>query len=181
MELGQDEIMIWNQKGHMIMKGEVVNGDLTVTNKRLVFRSVDDPTFLSRKITTTDLWELETGRVLEIHTHEMVGFDHPMIRIRYKEDEVFLRFPEFGPRETATALVVFINHARLFERLMSVMKNVEESLKEGNLNVGENLPHILIDVPNRVDEDCFQCGKPLLEKEFEELNEQVKECILCEE
>ena len=181
MELGNNEIMVWNQKCHMIMNGEVVYGDMSVTNKRMVFRSVDDPTFLSRKITTTDLWELETARVLEINVHEMVGYNHPMIRVRYKEDEIYLRFPEYGDREVATALVVFVNHARLIERLMTVMHNVEESLKEGNLTVGEKLPHIMIDVPNRADEECFQCGKPLLENEFDQLNEQVKECILCEE
>lgn len=181
MELGNDEIVVWNQQCHMIMKGDVIYGDLTVTNKRLLFRSVDDPTFLSRKRNRTDLWELETRKVLDINVHELVGYDHPMIRVRYKEEQVLLRFPDFGAREAATALIVFVNHARLIERLMSVMHSVDESLKEGNLNVGEKLPHILIDVPARADEDCFQCGKPLLEDEFDQLNEQVKECILCEE
>jgi hypothetical protein len=180
MELESNEIMIWDQKCHMIINGEVLYGDLIITNNRMVFRSVDDPTFLSRKITTTDIWDLETERVLEVNVHEMVGFDHPLIRVRYKEDEVFFRFPEYGSREAATALVVFINHARLIKRLMSVMKNVEESLKEGNLVVGEKLPHILVDVPNKADEDCFQCGKSLIGNELELINEQVKECLMCE-
>ncbi len=179
MELGTDEILVWNEPCHMIMKGGVVFGDLTITNKRLLYRAKDTPKFLSHSSKFNDFWDLDVSKVSEINIHNMVGMDHPMIRIRYKEDEVFLRFPDYDPRKAATALIVFVNHARLIERVMSVMRSIDGSLKEGNLNVGENLPHIMIDLPNKADEECFQCGKPLVEDEIDTLTDQIKECFGC--
>jgi hypothetical protein len=180
MELAYDEIQVWNESCHMIMNGEVVTGDLTITNKRMVFRVDNHSRFGSKKKRNLeDFWELPVGHVHEVNLHEKVGINYPMVRVRYKEDEVFFTFPDHQPRQLATALIVFINHARLIERVMGVMRSLDGSLREGNLQVGERLPHIMIDVPQRADEDCLQCGQPLLDEEFEALSDDIRECISC--
>ena len=179
MKLENDELVVWKDKGDMIFNGEVVRGILTITNRRLFFQEDNNPrSFIGRR-EQNDLWDLDIWKVMGANIIEMSGMDYPMIRINYKEHEVFFTFPDKDPRQTLAGIIVFINHARMIERIMGLMKSVEKNLKNRSLEVGERTPDLIEDIPHKADENCYQCGKTLLEDEMAELNEEYQECLRC--
>jgi hypothetical protein len=77
-------------------------------------------------------------------------------------------------------MVVFINNARLINKNFSLMKNIVENLRSGDLKLGERLPKLVIDQPMRPDETCHQCAKTMLEDETDLLASEIRECIICD-
>jgi len=179
MKLQNDELIIWKDNGDMILDGEVVNGELIITNRRINFRGGDSPRSILGRKESADLWDLDIWKVKEVTIIEIRGIKYPMIRLSYSEHEVYFTFPKHEPRQTLAGIVVFINHARMIERIMDLMKNVDRSLKKRTLNVGENIPQLRDENPKKADENCYQCGKTLLEDELDEIDEEVKECMSC--
>lgn len=179
MNLENDEMIIWESPSHMIMDGAVVVGGITITNKRLVFFQKDRKRFFGTNGNVHDIWELGINKIHDINTFEKSNIDFPMIRIRYKEDEVFFTFPDYDEKQTLYAMLIFVNHARMMDRIMAVMKNIDSNLKSGDLNIGEKVPDLMFEEPHKADEECFQCGKPLLEEDIDQLSEDIKECLSC--
>jgi hypothetical protein len=179
LKLNNDELIVWKSPAHMIMKGEVVIGEIMVTNKSISFAQREEKRFLSSNNKMNDLWELELNRIQDVNMHRITGIMYPMVRIRYRENEVFFTFPDREPTQTITALIVFINHAMLIERIMGLMKNMERGLDSGSLKLGEKVPNLMVDLPHKADEGCFQCGKILLDEEIDKLSEDVRECLSC--
>jgi hypothetical protein len=179
MNLENDEIIIWESPSHMIIDGAVVNGGIIITSKRLVFFQKDRKRFFGTNGKVNDIWELGLNRILGVSRFEKSNIDYPMIRIHYKEDDVFFTFPDYKEKPTLSAMIIFINHARLIDRIMGVMKNIDGNLKEGNLQTGEKVPELMFETPLRADEECHQCGKPLMEEDIDKLSEDIKECLSC--
>jgi len=179
MELKNDEMVLWENPSRMIIKGAVTEGSLLVTNRRLAFVAKEQPRYWPSSSKNTDLWELGINRVQSIDLHSLSSVKYPVIRVHYKESDVYFTFPDHDAKATLTALIVFVNHARLIDRIMSVMKSLDRSLKNGTLSVGEKVPNLMIDTPYKADEGCFQCGKPLFEDELDEMAKDVKECLSC--
>ncbi|MGA1823000.1 MAG: hypothetical protein ACMUIG_10795 [Thermoplasmatota archaeon] len=179
MKLMNDELIVWKNRSHMIFNGEPIFGEINITNKRVVFTHKDVPGFLPIKKKDQDFWELDIGRIKEVNMHSVKGADYPVIRIHYKEDDVFLTFPDHEPRSTLASLIIFINHARMIEKMMSVMRNIDLSLKKGTLEIGEKIPELTVEYPAKADEECYQCGKTLLDEEIDNLSEEYQECLSC--
>ncbi|MBN1389279.1 MAG: hypothetical protein JXA22_01410 [Candidatus Thermoplasmatota archaeon] len=184
MILNNNEMILWEEPSNLIIKGEVTSGHLFLTNRRMVFvqMQVSGPSLLKRN-TRSDvtLWEQDIWGVMDVSLLDMMNFKHPLVRIRYKEGEVFLTFPTLEPKPALAAMVVFINHARLISKNMSLMENIRDNLRSGELKVGERLPRLVIDQPMRSDETCHQCAKTMLEEETDILASEIKECLMCPE
>jgi hypothetical protein len=179
MKLQNDELIIWKDQCNMILAGEIVKGELVITNRRLYFQEGKNPHSFKVWRDKSDLWDLDIWKVKDAALMEFQGIDYPMIRLRYSEHEVFFTFPDYDPRQSLAGIIVFINHARMIEKLMDLMRNVERNLKSGNLNVGEEMPKLRVETPTKADEECYQCGKTLLEEDIDEIAQEVKECMNC--
>ena len=182
MDLDHNEMVIWEEPSHMIIHGEVTDGFLLMTNKRIVFLQMQEirPSILMRKkIENVDIWELGIWDVQDLSLLEMNIYDHPLVRIRYKEGEAYFTFPNLRPKPTLAALIVVLNHARLINKNISMLDNINDNLKSGSLEVGERMPRLVIDQPVRTDESCHQCAKTMLEEETNILSSEIRECIMC--
>lgn len=179
MKLQNDELIIWKNRSHMIFSGEPIFGEICITNKRLIFTHKDVPGFIPMKRNEVDFWELDIGKVREVNMHDVPGVDYPVIRIHYKEDDVYLTFPDHEPRSTLASMIIFINHARMIEKMMVLMRNIDHSLDKGTLEIGDRLPELKIELPSRADEECYQCGKTLIEEEIDNISEEYQECLSC--
>lgn len=179
MKIDNDEIVVWDRNCQMILGGKVSKGRILVTNKKLGFISIDEPGFLSGKKKESDLFELEIGKVQDINLHERTGIDFPMVRVLYKEGSVFFTFPDHEPRPAVAALISFVNSARMIERLMIVMRNLDHNLNNKTLIVGETLPVLKVGLSSKADEECHQCGKTLIDDEMDKVSTEVNECISC--
>jgi len=181
MIIEKDELVVWEEKSHMIIGGEVVDGTFMITNRRLLFVQITDQRSLMKvKRTESEIWEVGIWDVLDLDLMEMKRFGFPLVRVRYKEDEVFFTFPDLKPRPALAAMVVFMNHARLINKNVSLMKNIVDNLRSGELKVGERMPKLVIDQPMRLDETCHQCAKTMLEEETNLLASEIRECIICD-
>lgn len=184
MNLENDELVIWEEASNMIINGSFTNGYFFLTNKRMAFVQTHEirPSFLLRKIKENiDLWEMDIWKVIDLSLMDINGYDHPLVRVRYKESEVFFTFPDLDPKPAYAAMVVFLNHARLIHKNMDLLKNINENLKSGKLEVGERMPRMVIDQPMRTDESCHQCAKTMLEEETNILSTEIRECLMCPE
>jgi len=179
MKIDNDEIVVWDRNCHMILGGKVSKGRIMVTNKKLGFISVDEPGLLGGRKKESDLFELEIGKVHDINLHERTGIDFPMVRVQYKEGSAFFTFPDHEPRPAVAAFISFVNSARMIERLMSVMRNLDKNLNNKTLVVGEKLPELKGGLPSKADEECHQCGKTLIDDEMDKISIEVNECISC--
>lgn len=179
MKLQNDEMIIWKQRSHMMIKGAVVIGEVAITTKRMVFLQYEDPRALVKKKTEKDIWELEIDNVKDINLYEMNGKDFPFLRVHYRESDAFFTFPDSDPRSTVAAMIIFINHARTIMKMVNTMNNIERNLKAGTLNLGEELPKFITELPMKADDECHQCGKPLIEDELDQLAQDVRECLSC--
>jgi hypothetical protein len=182
MDLENNEMVIWEEPSHMVIHGEVTDGYLLLTNKRMVFIQMQKikPSILMRKtVENVEIWEQDIWDVQDLALLEMNIYDHPLIRIRYKEGEVYFTFPQLKPKPALAALIVFLNHARLIHKNVSMMKNINDSLTSGTLEIGERMPRLVIDQPVRTDESCHQCAKTMLEEETNMLSSEIRECIMC--
>ncbi|MGA1792946.1 MAG: hypothetical protein ACMUHM_03255 [Thermoplasmatota archaeon] len=183
MNLKNDELVVWEEPSHMMIHGKVTDGYLLLTNKRMVYVQTQKikPSLFMRGngSNNTDIWELDIWKVMDVSLLEMKKFRHPLVRIRYKEGEAFFTFPNLEPRPAIAALVVFLNHARLISKNMSLMHNIRDNLRTGDLEVGERLPRLVIEQPMRSDETCHQCAKTMLEDETDILASEIRECLLC--
>ena len=181
MMIDKDELVVWEEKSHMIIGGEIVDGTFMITNKKLMFVQVPNQRNLIRmNRKESRIWDMDIWNVLDIGLMETNKFRFPLVRIRYREDEVFFTFPNLEPRPAIAAMVVFINHARLISKNVSLMQNIVENLRSGDLRVGERLPKLVIDQPMRPDETCHQCAKTMLEEETDLLASEIRECIICD-
>jgi hypothetical protein len=178
MEIRNDEMIIWKGRGHMILKGSTAPGEFMITNKRMAFYAESKSTLLSRK-NTSDIWDLSIERVIDVDTFEIKGLDHPVIRIRYSEDEVYFTLPESSPGSSLAAIRLFINAARRIENQMDLMRGVERSLKEDTLLSQGEIPELIKGVPKPADQVCFQCGKGLVDPPTFDL-EDLRKCTVCE-
>ncbi|MCK7483188.1 MAG: hypothetical protein M0C28_43650 [Candidatus Moduliflexus flocculans] len=104
MKIDNDEIVVWDRNCQMILGGKISRGRILVTNKKVAFVSHDEPGLLGGKKKESDLWELEIGKVSDINLHEKTGIEFPMVRVHYKEGDVFLTFPDHQPKPTVAAL-----------------------------------------------------------------------------
>jgi len=184
MNLEKDELMIWEEPSNMIINGEVTNGYLIMTNKRLAFfqmQNIKPSLFMRKAQENVDIWEHDIWGAIDLSLLDMKGFDHPLVRIRYKEGEAFFTFPGLKPKPAIAAMIVFMNHARLISKNMDLMKNINENLKSGAREVGARLPRLVIDQPMRSDETCHQCAKTMLEEETNTLSSEIRECLTCPE
>lgn len=182
MNLKNEELVVWEEPSHMIIHGEVMDGYLLLTNRRMAFvqmQKVKPSIFMRSTESNVDIWELDIWNIIDITLLDMANFKHPLVRIRYKEGETFFTFPNLEPKPAVAALVVFVNHARLISKNMSLMENIRENLRSGELEVGERLPRLVIDQPMRSDETCHQCAKTMLEEETDILASEIKECLVC--
>ncbi len=179
MKIDHDEIIVWDRNGQMILGGKVSRGRVMVTNKKIAFVSMDEPGLFGGKKKESDLWDLEIGKVVDINLHEKTGIEFPMVRVHYKEGDVFLTFPDLKPKPTVAAFISFVNSARMIERLMSVMRNLDKNLINNTLVVGEKLPELKGGLPGKADEECHQCGKTMLDDEMDKVSTEVNECISC--
>jgi len=178
MQLRNDEIIVWKGLSHMVVKGPSARGEFVITNKRLSFVVVSEATTFS-KATKGDLWDLSLDRVIDVDFYEMKGMDHPLIRIRYAEDESFFTFPDTSPRTTLAAIRLFINAGRRIENEVQTMRGVDLSLKEDTLLTNGKMPKLEKDVPKPADQVCFQCGKGLFDAEWAD-PEDTSACNVCE-
>ena len=106
MDLDYDEMVIWEEPSHMIIHGEVTDGYMLLTNKRLVFvqmREIKPSILMRKRVENVDIWELDIWNVQDLSLLEMNIYDHPLIRVRYKEGEVYFTFPDLKPRPTLAA------------------------------------------------------------------------------
>jgi len=184
MNLDNDELIIWEEPSHMIIHGEITDGYILLTNKRMAFIQMHDikPSILMRKtVENVEIWKQDIWDIQDLSLLEMNIYDHPLVRIRYKEGEVYFTFPNLKPRPTLAALIVLLNHARLINKNVSMLKNINDTLTAGTLEVGERLPRLVIDQPVRADETCHQCAKTMLEEETNILSTEIRECLLCPE
>ncbi len=179
MKLQNDEMIIWKQRSHMMLKGEVVIGEVAITTRRMVFLQYDDPRILRKEKTERDVWELDIDRIKDINLYQVNGRDFPYIRVHYKENDVYLTFPDSDPRSTVAAMIIFVNHAWTISKMVTNIKNIERSLMSGTLNMGEDLPKFVTDLPRKADEECHQCGKSLIEDELDMIAQDVRECLSC--
>jgi hypothetical protein len=182
MDLENDELVVWEEPSHMIIHGEVTDGYLLLTNRRMVFiqmKKMKPSIFLRGSDKNTDLWDLDIWKVMDVSLMDMKKFDHPLVRVRYKEGEVFFTFPNLKPKPALAAMIVFINHARLISKNMSLMNSIRESLRSGELEVGERMPRLVIEQQMRADETCHQCAKTILEEETNILASEIRECLTC--
>jgi len=182
MNLRNDELVVWEEPAHMIIHGEVTDGYLLLTNGRMVFvqiQKMKPSLFMRNSNGSSDIWDLDIWNVMDVSLLDMKKFDHPLVRIRYKEGEAFFTFPNLEPKPALAAIVVFINHARLISKNVSLMHNIRDNLRSGDLKVGERLPHLVIEQPMRTDETCHQCAKTMLEEETAQLASEIRECLLC--
>lgn len=180
MILSNDEMMIWSGKAHMVIGGDISGGDLVITNRRLGFITEDQKRTIFTQRKVTDLWEIDIWKVMDVELIGMKGYEHPLIRFRYKEDETYFTFPDLEPRPALAAIIVFINHARLFSKNMALLRSIDSSLSKGELELGERLPKLVIDQQMKADETCHQCAKEMLVEESDRLSSEISECIYCE-
>ncbi|MGA1873418.1 MAG: hypothetical protein ACMUHY_07070 [Thermoplasmatota archaeon] len=184
MNLKNDELVVWEEPSHMIIHGDVTDGYLFLTNRRMVFVQMPKlrpSLFMRSSNNNVDLWELDIWNIQDVALLEMRKFKHPLVRVRYKEGEAYFTFPDLQPKPALAAMVVFINHARLINKNMSLMDNIRSNLRSGELKVGERLPRLVIEQPVRTDESCHQCAKTMLEEETDILASEIRECLLCSE
>ena len=123
--------------------------------------------------------EKDIDRVKDINLYQVNGRDFPYIRVHYKENDVYFTFPDSDPRSTVAAMIIFVNHAWTISKMVINIKNIERSLRSGTLNMGEDLPKFLTELPRKADEECHQCGKSLIEDELDMLAQDVRECLSC--
>lgn len=178
MEIRNDELIIWKDKAHMVVNGPAAIGEFLVTNKRLAFIVNSEPTIFSRSV-RSDIWDLSIERVMDVDTYDLKGLPHPVIRIRYSEDDAYFTFPDSSPRSSLAAMRLFINAARRIEGQLDVMKGVSLSLKEDTLLSGGTIPELIKDVPRPADQVCYQCGKGLVDPEVEDPDDTTT-CTVCE-
>jgi hypothetical protein len=182
MIIENDELVIWAERSRMIIGGDVVEGTLMLTNKSMTFvQARDVRSFITRKKEDVEIWKRDIWDILSIDLLNVKGFKYPAARVRYKEEEVYFTFPDLEPNPTIAAMIVFVNHARLINKNISLVHNIEKNLKSGELKVGDRLPKLVIDQPLRPDETCHQCAKTMLEQETDELSSEIHECLICED
>jgi len=178
--LNDSELVVWSERSQMVIGGGVTQGQFVMTTRRLSFVTEEDRTsiFFNRK--PTDLWELDIWNVLDMELLEMKGFDLPLIRIRYKEGERFFTFPSLAPRPTLGGVIVLLNYARLMDKNVALTRSIGKALRDGELDVGERIPKIVVDQPMKADEVCHQCAKEMLVQDTDRLSGEVRECIMCD-
>jgi hypothetical protein len=182
MNLDRDEMVVWEEESNMVIHGEVTKGFFIMTNKRMMFIQVQEirpSLFMRGAMKDVEIWELGIWKVLDLNMMDINGFNHPLVRIRYKEGEAFFTFPRLEPRPAYAAMVVFLNHARLIQKNTDLLENIKENLRSGELKIGERLPQMVIDQPMRPDETCHQCAKTMLEEETNKLSSEINECLVC--
>ena len=179
MKMDNDDMIIWKQRSHMIMNGEVVKGEVTITTKSMIFMQHDDPRIFLREKKERKIWDLDLGRIKDISLFKGNEKDFPFIRIHYKENDVYFTFPDSRPKSTIAAMIIFINHGRTISRMMNIAKNIGSSLMDGTLDIGEKLPKLIKDLPTKVDEECYQCGEPLMEDDITQITTNIRECLSC--
>ncbi|MDG6225451.1 MAG: hypothetical protein QCI82_08050 [Candidatus Thermoplasmatota archaeon] len=179
MDLRNDELVVWKDRAHMMVKGPAATGDLMITNKRIAFVAKSGSTFFQRS-TSSDLWDIAIERVMDIDMQEMSGLDHPVIRIRYNEDEMFFTLPDSSPRSSLAAMRLFVNSARRIEGELDIIRGVSRSLKEDTLVTGDRLPALIKGVPQPADQVCFQCGKNLDEPGGVQDLDDTSSCTVCD-
>ncbi|MFW3145296.1 MAG: hypothetical protein ACMUIE_00610 [Thermoplasmatota archaeon] len=179
MILSNDEMVLWTGFSHMVIGGDITGGELIITNKRLCFVTEEQKKsiFSNRKL--SDLWELDVWKIMDIELIDTNSFKEPVLRFRYKEGETYFTFPKLEPRPTLAAVIVIINHARLINKNISLLRSINDGLAQGSLKVGERLPKLVIDQPMRTDQTCHQCAKDMLESESDLLSNEIKECLVC--
>ena len=179
MKMDNDDMTIWKQSSHMIMNGEVIKGDVLITTRNIVFMQYDDPRIFLREKKGREIWDLGLERIMDINLYDGNEKDFPFIRIHYKENDAYFTFPDSDPKSTIAAMIIFINHGRTISRMMNITKNIGSSLKDGTLDIGEELPKLIKDLPMKVDEECYQCGKPLMDDDMSQITTNIRECLSC--
>jgi hypothetical protein len=176
-----DDMMIWRENAHMIINGEVMDGEMMITTRSVYFSQTDRKGFLMKERPERIIWDLPISGIKDIHVHEVEGHAAPFIRIRYSENDAFFTFPGRDLEQTQAALIIFINHSRTISRLMENARNIGVNWDEGNLSIGEDPPRLLTGLPSKVDEECLQCGKPMAGDEVDQLVQDIRECLTCVE
>lgn len=164
----------------MLIGGDISKGEFIITNRRLVFANISQQKSIFHRENITDLWEIGIWEILDIELLDVKNFNYPFIRFRYKEDETYFTFPDYEPRPTLAALIIFINHARVFLKTQSLLRSIGRNLAKNKLEVGERLPNLVIDQPLRSDQTCHQCAKEMLTNDTEQIATEIEECIYCD-
>lgn len=179
MKIENNHMTIWNQPSHMIMNGEIIPGEVEITTSNIMFRQKDDRGIFVKERKKRDVWDLDLERIKEISLYSGKEMDLQFIRIHYKENDVYFTFPGNDPRSMVSAMIIFINHGKTISRMMNTTKNIGTSLQNGTLELGEKLPKLIEDLPTKVDEECFQCGKPMIDDGTSQLTSNINECLSC--
>lgn len=173
------DMVVWKENAHMILKGEVMEGEIMITTKSIYFIQTDRKGFLRRESPERIIWDLPIGSIKDIHIHEIEGHSSPYIRVRYNENDAYFTFPGKDLLQAQSALIIFVNHSRTISRLLDNANNIGNNWEEGTLIIGEDPPRLLSGLPSKVDEECLQCGKSLVEDEFDQLVQDIRECLTC--